>query len=49
MGKTIGVLKDELNTIRAGRANASIDRIMVNYYELLHLLIKWLCIHTEPR
>ena len=33
MGKTIGVLKDELNTIRAGRANASIlDRIMVNYY-----------------
>jgi ribosome recycling factor len=33
MKKTISVLKDELNTVRAGRANAAIlDRIMVEYY-----------------
>ena len=33
MKKTLGVLKNELNTVRAGRANPSIlDRIMVNYY-----------------
>ncbi|WP_172406013.1 ribosome recycling factor [Acetivibrio mesophilus] len=33
MKKTINVLKDDLNTIRAGRANASIlDKIMVEYY-----------------
>lgn len=33
MKKTINVLKDELNGVRAGRANASIlDRIMVEYY-----------------
>jgi ribosome recycling factor len=33
MKKTVGVLKNELNTVRAGRANPSIlDRIMVNYY-----------------
>jgi len=33
MKKTISVLKDELNTVRAGRANAAIlDRITVDYY-----------------
>lgn len=33
MKKTIAVLKDELNTVRAGRANpALLDRIMVDYY-----------------
>lgn len=33
MEKTIAVLKDELLTIRAGRANPNIlDRIMVDYY-----------------
>lgn len=33
MKKTVGVLKNELNTVRAGRANPSIlDRIMINYY-----------------
>jgi len=31
--KTVSVLKDELNTVRAGRANAAIlDRITVDYY-----------------
>lgn len=33
MEKTLSVLKDELNHIRAGRANPLIlDRVMVNYY-----------------
>ncbi|HOQ36459.1 MAG TPA: ribosome recycling factor [Acetivibrio sp.] len=33
MKKTLGVLKNELNTVRAGRANPSIlDRITVDYY-----------------
>lgn len=33
MKKTINVLRNELNTVRAGRANSSIlDRIMVDYY-----------------
>lgn len=33
MGKTIQVLKNELNSIRAGRANPSmLDRISVDYY-----------------
>lgn len=33
MGKTIQVLKNELNSIRAGRANpAMLDRISVDYY-----------------
>lgn len=33
MAKTIEVLKSELNTVRAGRANAALlDRIMVEYY-----------------
>jgi len=33
MTKTVSVLKDELHTIRAGRANPSLlDRIMVEYY-----------------
>ena len=33
MKKTIAVLRDELNTVRAGRANpALLDRIMVDYY-----------------
>ncbi|WZL74877.1 ribosome recycling factor [Clostridiaceae bacterium 35-E11] len=33
MQKTINVLKEELNSIRAGRANpALLDRIMVEYY-----------------
>ncbi|ADU74276.1 ribosome recycling factor [Acetivibrio thermocellus AD2] len=33
MKKTVSVLKDELNTVRAGRANAAIlDRITVDYY-----------------
>ncbi|MDK2917422.1 MAG: ribosome recycling factor [Candidatus Petromonas sp.] len=33
MKKTINVLKEELHSIRAGRANpALLDRIMVNYY-----------------
>jgi len=33
MGKTISVLKQELSTLRAGRANAQVlDRIMVDYY-----------------
>ena len=31
--KTISVLKEDLNTVRAGRANpALLDKIMVNYY-----------------
>lgn len=31
--KTISVLKEELNTVRAGRANpALLDRVMVDYY-----------------
>ena len=33
MQKTIAVLKDELNTVRAGRANpALLDRVVVDYY-----------------
>ena len=33
MAKTISVLKEDLNTVRAGRANpALIDKVMVNYY-----------------
>ena len=33
IGKSISVLKDELNTVRAGRANASLlDKVMVDYY-----------------
>ncbi len=33
MAKTISVLKEELNTVRAGRANqALLDRVMVEYY-----------------
>ena len=33
MEKTLGVLKDDLNHIRAGRANPLIlDRVMVEYY-----------------
>jgi ribosome recycling factor len=33
MGKTIGVVKKELSTLRAGRANPQIlDRILVDYY-----------------
>ncbi|MEA5059794.1 MAG: ribosome recycling factor [Clostridia bacterium] len=33
MGKTISVLKQELSSLRAGRANAQVlDRIMVEYY-----------------
>lgn len=33
MGKTISVLKQELNGLRAGRANAQVlDRVMVDYY-----------------
>ncbi len=33
MGKTISVLKEDLNTIRAGRANAAVlDKIRVDYY-----------------
>jgi ribosome recycling factor len=33
MQKTITVLKDELNTVRAGRANpALLDRVVVDYY-----------------
>lgn len=33
MKKTVSVLKNELNTVRAGRANAAIlDRITVDYY-----------------
>lgn len=33
MGKTMAVLKSELNTVRAGRANAALlDRVMVEYY-----------------
>ena len=33
MGKTLHVLKAELNTVRAGRANAALlDQIQVNYY-----------------
>ena len=33
MQKTISVLKDELNTVRAGRANpALLDRVVVDYY-----------------
>jgi len=33
MGKTLGVLKSELNTVRAGRANASLlDKVTVEYY-----------------
>ena len=31
--KSIAVLKEELNTVRAGRANpALLDRVMVDYY-----------------
>ena len=33
MGKTINALKDEFNTIRTGRASASIfDKVRVDYY-----------------
>ena len=33
IGKSISVLKDELNTVRAGRANAALlDKVMVDYY-----------------
>lgn len=33
MNKTISVLKEELNTVRAGRANAALlDKILVEYY-----------------
>jgi ribosome recycling factor len=33
IGKTKSTLKEELNTVRAGRANASLlDKIMVDYY-----------------
>lgn len=33
MSKTISVLKEELNTVRAGRANPSLlDKVMVEYY-----------------
>lgn len=33
MEKTLSVLKEDLNTVRAGRANAAIlDKVMVNYY-----------------
>ncbi|MCL1982442.1 MAG: ribosome recycling factor [Clostridiales bacterium] len=33
ISKSLSVLKEELNTVRAGRANpALLDRIMVNYY-----------------
>jgi ribosome recycling factor len=33
MAKTISVLKEELNTVRAGRANpALLDKVMVDYY-----------------
>lgn len=33
MTKTLGVLKSELNTVRAGRANAALlDKVMVEYY-----------------
>ncbi len=33
MGKTISVLKQELSSLRAGRANAQVlDRVMVDYY-----------------
>ncbi|WP_417765061.1 ribosome recycling factor [Sinanaerobacter sp. ZZT-01] len=33
MGKTLGVLKSELNTVRAGRANAALlDKVTVEYY-----------------
>ena len=33
MDKTLSVLKDELNTVRAGRANAALlDQIKVDYY-----------------
>lgn len=33
MGKTLSVLKSELNTVRAGRANAALlDQIQVDYY-----------------
>ena len=31
--KTLSVLKEDLNTVRAGRANAALlDKVMVNYY-----------------
>lgn len=33
MQKTISILKEELNTVRAGRANAALlDRVVVDYY-----------------
>ncbi|WP_334295423.1 ribosome recycling factor [Bacilliculturomica massiliensis] len=33
MSKTISILKEELNTVRAGRANAALlDQIVVDYY-----------------
>lgn len=33
MSKTVSVLKEELNTVRAGRANPSLlDKVMVEYY-----------------
>ena len=33
MAKTLSVLKEDLNTVRAGRANpSSLDGVMVNYY-----------------
>lgn len=32
-GKSISVLREELNTVRAGRANAALlDKITVSYY-----------------
>ncbi|MEG0829806.1 MAG: ribosome recycling factor [Anaerovoracaceae bacterium] len=33
IAKSLSVLKDELNTVRAGRANAAlVDKVMVDYY-----------------
>ena len=33
IGKSISVLKEELNTVRAGRANAALlDKVTVDYY-----------------
>ena len=51
MGKTISVLKEELLTIRAGRANPNmLDRVMVDYYGTMTQLKQMAAVsYPEPR
>ena len=51
MEKTISVLKEELSTIRAGRANPNmLDRVMVDYYGTMTQLKQMAAVSSpEPR